>query len=132
MLYVVGGLSLIALILVPPLVRWPLALLWPAAAGLLWARPDDRPANVPYLLMGQAGVSLLIIAHAIVLEIGRGSPEPYASTMWSIGNWLLGIAAMLAIGIYAFILRFIFWDRQTPIFSGRETAEDVIGRIKRQ
>ncbi len=132
MLYTVGLLSLVALVLVPPPVRWPLAALWPAAAWLLWARPDDRPAHTPYLLMGITGVSLLIIGHAVVLAIAQGSPEPYASTMWGIGNWLLGIAAMVAMGIFAYILRFVFWDRQTPLFGGRETAHDVIAQIKRQ
>ena len=46
--------------------------------------------------------------------------------------WLLGFAVMSAIGFYAYVLRFLFWDRTTPFFGGRMQAREVLQQIKRQ
>lgn len=130
--YLVLVLHLAALVLAPGALRWVLAPMWGAAAALAHFKPDDHAATTNYVyffLIGNAG---LIFGYRIAGLLVTGTPEPGATTLYGISVWLLGFAVMSGLGFYAYVLRFLFWDRTTPFFGGRMQSRDVIGQIKRQ
>jgi len=129
---IIFAIHLSALILAPGALRWVLAPMWGAAAALAYLKPDDRAATTNYLYFLIAGNAGLIYAHRIAALLVAGTPEPAATTLYSIAVWLLGFAVMSAIGCYAYVLRFLFWERTTPYFGGRIESRDVIRQIKRQ
>jgi hypothetical protein len=130
--YLILTLHLVALALAPGALRWVLAPMWGAAAALAYVKPDDRPATTNYVYFFMAGNAGLIVGYRIAALLVAGTPEPGATTLYGISVWLLGFAVMSAIGFYAYVLRFLFWDRTTPFFGGRMQSRDVIGQIKRQ
>jgi hypothetical protein len=130
--YMVLVLHLLALLLAPGGFRWLLAPQWSAAALLAHVKPNDRRATTNYLLYFIAGSALLVFAFRLVGVLAAGTPEPAGTTLYGISLWLLGLSGLVAIGHYAYVLRFLFWDRTTPLFGGRMEVEDVIGRIQRQ
>jgi hypothetical protein len=130
--YLILTLHLVALALAPGALRWVLAPMWGAAAALAYVKPDDRPATTNYVYFFLAGNAGLIVGYRIAALLVTGTPEPGATTLYGISVWLLGFAVMSAIGFYAYVLRFLFWDRTTPFFGGRMQSRDVIGQIKRQ
>ena len=130
--YITFTIHLAALILAPGALRWVLAPMWAAAAALAHFKPDDRAATTHYVFFFIAGNSGLLFAYQIAALLVTGTPEPGATTLYSISVWLLGFAVMSAIGFYAYVLRFLFWDRTTPYFGGRVQSREVIQQIKRQ
>lgn len=130
--YLIFVLHTVALILAPGTLRWVLAPMWVAATALAYFKPDDRPAVTNYVYFFLAGNAGLIFAYRIAALLVGGTPEPGATTLYGISVWLLGFAVMSAIGFYAYVLRFLFWERTTPYFGGRMTAREVLQQIKRQ
>ncbi|MFP4395403.1 MAG: hypothetical protein ACLFTI_09085 [Anaerolineales bacterium] len=130
--YLIFALHLLALALAPGALRWVLAPMWGAAAALAFFKPDDRPATTNYIYFFLAGNAGLVFGYRIAALLVTGTPEPGATTLYGISVWLLGFAVMSCIGFYAYILRFLFWDRTTPFFGGRMRAREVVRQIKRQ
>ncbi len=130
--YLIFALHLLGLVLAPGALRWFLAPMWLSAAALAYYKPDDRAATTNYVYFFLAGNAGLIFGYRIAALLVAGTPEPGATTLYGISVWLLGFAVMSCIGFYAYVLRFLFWDRTTPFFGGRLQSRDVIQQIKRQ
>ncbi len=130
--YLILSLHLLALALAPGALRWVLAPMWGAAAALAYFKPDDRPATSNYVYFFLAGNAGLIFGYRIAALLVTGTPEPGATTLYGISVWLLGFAVMSCIGFYAYVLRFLFWDRTMPFFGGRMRTREVVRQIKRQ
>ncbi len=125
------SLYLLGVTLAPGSVRWLLAPTWGAAALLNYLQPDQRGATTPYILMSHAALGLILLGYRIAGLLAGASTEPTATLLYSTSLWLLGFGGLVLVGYYAYILRFLFWQRGTPWGGGRQTAARALASLTR-